>query len=252
MQEEKQEIEKLKLIDFNQHVNLLMQDLGVSIDQGTSHEKRRLMQKAFGKNELFMSRPAPSLLQCIWKVLKSDRTIQLLSLATIIDLIVTGVKTSDEGGGWQSFVDTGAILTALLVVIAVGAGEDWRRAKQFVQLSQKQAETWTVTLKIDGQMKAISATEILLGDVLRVGPGDILPGDGFIAHLDSPHLALDESQWTGESKPVIRPASDAVMSRTAVVDGSGYILITAVGKTSSQGRLQSLMTPNTSKPLKHK
>jgi len=68
------------------------------------------------------------------------------------------------------------------------------------------------------------------GDVIRVEPGDQIVADGTV--VEARGLALDESILTGESEPVHRGSGDQVRSGAYCVEGSGDILVEAVGADS--------------------
>jgi cation-transporting ATPase E len=82
----------------------------------------------------------------------------------------------------------------------------------------------------DGSDQEISATEIVLGDLIVLRTGDQLVVDGEIEN--SQGLEIDESLLTGEADPVDKLAGDSAMSGSFVVAGSGYMRATKVGRDS--------------------
>ncbi|MEU0372692.1 HAD-IC family P-type ATPase [Streptomyces sp. NPDC006283] len=87
----------------------------------------------------------------------------------------------------------------------------------------------------DGVAAAISTSEIVLGDLVELGPGDKVVVDGEIAEADN--LEVDESLLTGEADPVLKQAGDQVMSGSFVVAGGGAFTATKVGREAYAAQL---------------
>src|SRR6478672_3425434 len=77
--------------------------------------------------------------------------------------------------------------------------------------------------------------QVVVGDVVRLTGGDQVVADGSL--LDADGLAVDESNLTGESEPVVRAAGDEVWSGSFVVEGAGVFEATAVGPDSRAARV---------------
>ncbi len=75
----------------------------------------------------------------------------------------------------------------------------------------------------------------------QVKYGDLLPADGIV--IQSNDLKLDESSLTGESDQVKKGADvdPMVLSGTHVMEGSGKVLVTAVGINSQAGIIFALL-----------
>ena len=87
----------------------------------------------------------------------------------------------------------------------------------------------------DGAEAELTATEVVPGDVIRVGPGDQLVADGEVA--DSRGMTLDESLLTGESDGIQKEEGDRVLSGSFCVSGSGHYVVDAVREESYAGRI---------------
>ena len=76
---------------------------------------------------------------------------------------------------------------------------------------------------------------------MQVKYGDLLPADGII--IQSNDLKIDESSLTGESDHVKKgPEVDPmVLSGTHVMEGSGKVVVTAVGINSQAGIIFALL-----------
>ncbi|WP_406000090.1 HAD-IC family P-type ATPase [Streptomyces sp. NBC_00829] len=91
------------------------------------------------------------------------------------------------------------------------------------------------TVRRDGTAAEVSTAEIVLGDLVELGPGDKVVVDGEVAEADS--LEIDESLLTGEADPVIKKPGDPVMSGSFVVAGGGAFTATKVGREAYAAQL---------------
>ncbi|AXG79475.1 HAD-IC family P-type ATPase [Streptomyces paludis] len=91
------------------------------------------------------------------------------------------------------------------------------------------------TVRRDGTAAEISTSEIVLGDLIELGPGDKVVVDGVVAEADS--LEIDESLLTGEADPVLKRPGDQVMSGSFVVVGGGAFQATKVGRDAYAAQL---------------
>jgi cation-transporting P-type ATPase E len=87
----------------------------------------------------------------------------------------------------------------------------------------------------DGAAVELLATEVVPGDVVKVGPGDQLIADG--EAIESRGLTMDESLLTGESDGIKKEQGDRVLSGSFCVSGSGHYVVDAVREESYAGRI---------------
>jgi Cu+-exporting ATPase len=74
----------------------------------------------------------------------------------------------------------------------------------------------------DGHEEDVPLTEVQVGDMLRIRPGEKIPADGVVIEG---HSSVDESMITGEAVPVAKTANDEVTGAT--VNGTGALLMRA-------------------------
>ncbi|MEU1073392.1 MULTISPECIES: cation-translocating P-type ATPase [unclassified Streptomyces] len=91
------------------------------------------------------------------------------------------------------------------------------------------------TVRRDGTAAEISTSEIVLGDLVELGPGDKVVVDGEMVEADG--LEVDESLLTGEADPVLKKPGDRVMSGSFVVAGGGAFTATKVGREAYAAQL---------------
>ncbi|MFE0174168.1 HAD-IC family P-type ATPase [Streptomyces sp. NPDC059002] len=122
------------------------------------------------------------------------------------------------------------------VIIAntgIGIIQEWRAKKTLDSLAVIGEAKPTV--RRDGRACEISTSEIVLGDVIELGPGDKIVVDGEAVETDS--LEVDESLLTGEADPVIKKPGDKMMSGSFVVAGGGAFTATKVGREAYAAQL---------------
>jgi cation-transporting ATPase E len=81
----------------------------------------------------------------------------------------------------------------------------------------------------------LSPNEVVLDDVIELGPGDQVVVDGEV--LEAANLEVDESLLTGEADAIDKHVGDAVMSGSFVVSGTGAYRATKVGREAYAAKL---------------
>ncbi|WP_425831013.1 HAD-IC family P-type ATPase [Streptomyces fractus] len=122
------------------------------------------------------------------------------------------------------------------VIIAntgIGIIQEWRAKKTLDSLAVIGEARPTV--RRDGVGAAVPTSEIVLGDLIEIGPGDKIVVDGACAEADG--LEIDESLLTGEADPVLKQPGDEVMSGSFVVAGGGAFTATKVGREAYAAQL---------------
>lgn len=155
------------------------------------------------------------------------------------------------------------------IVVLVGTLNDWHMQRQFNRLNKKNSDR-IVKLLRSGKPVEVSVFDIMVGDVMYLQTGDIVPVDGIF--ISGHSVECDESSATGESEILRKtPAADVsaflaspdghdthkldpfIISGSKVTQGDGTFLVTAVGVNSSYGRISmSLRTEQEDTPLQKK
>lgn len=84
-----------------------------------------------------------------------------------------------------------------------------------------------VRVRRDGEEREVDPRDVVLGDLILLGPGERLLVDGEVVHSDG--LEVDESLLTGEADPMHKQPGDRVLSGSFTVAGSGAFVSTRVG-----------------------
>ena len=135
-------------------------------------------------------------------------------------------------------VFTGSLINGLfglLIVFnsAIGVIQELRAKKTLDSLAIV-GEAHPVVRR-DGQAIEIAQSDVVLDDVIEVGPGDQIVVDGEAVEIDG--LEIDESLLTGEADPVDKQNGDEILSGSFVVSGSGAYRATKVGADAYAARL---------------
>ncbi|MEU3515298.1 cation-translocating P-type ATPase [Streptomyces sp. NPDC006654] len=121
----------------------------------------------------------------------------------------------------------------ILANTGIGIVQEWR-AKQTLDSLAVIGEA-RPTVRRDGAAVEVGTSEIVLDDLIEIGPGDKIVVDGVCAEADG--LEIDESLLTGEADPVVKRPGDQVMSGSFVVAGGGAFAATKVGREAYAAQL---------------
>ncbi len=182
----------------------------------------------YGPNELPRARRTPA-----WRLV-ADQLRDPLILVLLAAVMLT-VATGD-------LADASVIVLVIVVNTTVGVVQEVKAGQAIAALSDLTAPEARVVR--DGEQRQIPAADVVIGDVLVLAEGDIVPADADVT--DAAALLVDEAALTGESVPVekIAAAPDqagGVSAGTVVVRGRGRAVVTATGAASSMGRVAALL-----------
>ncbi|XP_039458924.1 plasma membrane calcium-transporting ATPase 1-like isoform X5 [Oreochromis aureus] len=220
---------------------------------GKPEDLQRRMEK-FGANVIPPKKPK-NFLELVWAALQ-DITLIILVVAAIISLGLSfyhppsaerhncssaATVVENEGEAEAEWIEGAAILLSVVVVALVTAFNEWSKEKQFRGLQKRIEQEQKFTVIRGGEMIQIKVSEIVVGDIAQVKYGDLLPADGVL--IQGNDLKVDESSITGESDHVKKKLDKDVMllSGTHVMEGSGKMVVTAVGVNSQSGIIFTLV-----------
>ncbi|GAA1646413.1 cation-transporting P-type ATPase [Nonomuraea maheshkhaliensis] len=155
----------------------------------------------------------------------------------IIVLLIAAVLTVTTG----DWADATVIMLVIVVNTTVGVVQEIRADRAITALAQLASPEARVVR--DGRQQQIPSSDVVVGDLLVLAEGDIVPADAEVREAAA--LLVDESALTGESVPVDKPAGEPLSSGTVVVRGRGRAVVTATGAASASGRIASLMVKST-------
>ncbi|WP_217206695.1 cation-translocating P-type ATPase [Streptomyces sp. AC550_RSS872] len=121
----------------------------------------------------------------------------------------------------------------ILANTGIGIIQEWRAKKTLDSLAVIGEARPTV--RRDGVADEVGTSEIVLDDLIEIGPGDKAVVDGVCVEADG--LEIDESLLTGEADPVVKRPGDQVLSGSFVVAGGGAFQATKVGREAYAAQL---------------
>uniref|UniRef100_A0AAQ5WZP9 Calcium-transporting ATPase n=1 Tax=Amphiprion ocellaris TaxID=80972 RepID=A0AAQ5WZP9_AMPOC len=213
----------------------------------TDLDKRK---EIFGKNLIPPKKPK-TFLQLVWEALQ-DVTLIILEIAALISLGLSFYHPPGESGGESGgvedegeadagWIEGAAILLSVVCVVLVTAFNDWSKEKQFRGLQSRIEQEQKFQVVRGSQVIQLPVADIVVGDIAQIKYGDLLPADGVL--IQGNDLKIDESSLTGESDHVKKSADKdpMLLSGTHVMEGSGRMVVTAVGVNSQTGIIFTLL-----------
>ena len=143
-------------------------------------------------------------------------------------LFLLGIALVLVGRPLDALVSVGVI--AINIVVSVVQEVRAKRILDGIALLTRP----TATVLRDGQERALAPEQLVIGDVLKVGPGDQIVLDGQVL---AGRMRVDESQLTGESDLVPKGPGDPVYSGSFCANGSATYTVEKVGGESLANRI---------------
>ncbi|KAI3415189.1 Calcium-transporting ATPase [Psidium guajava] len=212
---------------------LVSLDEGICTEDPSSKSSISIRQRIYGFNR-FTEKPARSFLTFVWEALQ-DLTLIILMVCAVVSI---GVGIGTEG--WpKGMYDGLGILVSVFLVVMVTAISDYKQSLQFRDLDREKKKV-LVQVTRDGKREKVSIYDLVIGDVVHLSIGDLVPADGLF--ITGYSLLVDESSLSGESEPVnVYEEKPFLLSGTKVQDGSGKMLVTMVGMRTEWGKLMETL-----------
>ena len=207
------------------------------LSSAQAEESRRL----HGENVLTPPKRTP-----MWKLYLekyNDPIIKVLLVAAAVSLVLAIIE--------NEFVEVIGIFVAIFLATTIGFYFERDAAKKFNVLTAIGEES-PVKVVRDGKVQEIPRRDVVVGDVVVLGVGDEVPADGTL--FEATDLQIDESALTGE--PIISKFTDVrqdgatypsnhALRSTMVMNGSGRMVMTAVGDATEIGKVARKSTEMT-------
>ena len=222
-------------------INALMEKLQTSIQTGITSTEHR--ENCFGSNKIFVEE-VPPFCTFVLNALE-DLMIRILIVASIVQIILGTTLSDNPKTDW---IDGVSIIIAVIIVVLVGSITDYKKELKFHELNDIQNSETKYKVIRDGIPNDLISDDLLVGDIIYVNYGDILPADMIL--IEGNGIKMDESSLTGESDTVKKeiydkcieekesgqkPHSMLMLSGTDCVEGSGKAIVIAVGDHSQKG-----------------
>jgi len=143
-----------------------------------------------------------------------------------------------EDGTVAVYFEAAAVITALVLLGQVLELKARSKTNAAIQKLLALAPAKARRLRKDGTEEEVPLSQVQVGDLLRVRPGEKVPTDGVIVEGES---YIDESMITGEPEPVAKKVGDRVVGGTLNQDGSFVMRAEAVGSKTVLARIVELV-----------
>lgn len=180
----------------------------------------------FGSNELNAKREN-RFLKLAGSIISEPLFILLVVVALIYLLI-------------GNITDSLIMLSALVFISAISIFQEHRSRNALEALKKIAAPTARVIR--NGQLCSISWNDIVVGDLIRIEQGMIIPADAVL--LTQHDFSVDESIISGESLPVIKSGTyeQFIYQGTLALSGYGLARVEKTGARTEMGRIGKSLT----------
>ncbi|KWU41530.1 putative calcium-transporting ATPase [Rhodotorula sp. JG-1b] len=237
---------------------------------GTSVAFAEDRKRIYGENRIPGKKPKSFLALC-WAAY-TDKVLIILSIAAVVSLALGLYQDLGTPASYYpstacpptnlckepqvDWVEGVAITVAILIVVMVGSVNDWQKERQFQKLNAQKEERNVKVLR-SGQERLMSVYDVVVGDILFIEPGEIIPVDGVF--LSGHNVRCDESGATGESDALRKApfeeleaekgqhskADCFMISGSKVLEGVGSYVVTSVGRNSFHGKIMMSLQGDT-------
>lgn len=223
--------------------NSVIEEVKTSAESGltAAEASERLSQN--GKNELDQGKKKSIFVKFLEQF--KDAMIIVLLCAAIISSIISIVEKQ-----YYDLIDAGLILLIVIVNAIIGVTQE-AKAEAALDALKNMNKPFCKVIR-DGEMIKIKSEELVVGDLVVLEAGDIVPAD--IRLIEAMSLKVEESALTGESVPSEKDAeivcdADAplgdrknmVYSSGVVSYGRGKGVVVATGMGTEVGKIAKML-----------
>ena len=215
-----------------------------SCSNGLSAQERKNRIEKYGENTLGQAKKTNYFLKYLAQF--KDIMVVILLVAAIVSLVF-----AIRSGTKSEMVDALVIFGIVIVNATLGFVQEVR-AENALENLKKMSQPFSTILQ-DGKEVRVKTQELVLGDVVVLNAGDVVPADLYMIECKS--FRCDESALTGESHAVEKTAnipvaksaplaerSNMCYSGSTAVYGRGKGVVVASGKDTEMGKIASYLT----------
>ena len=233
---------------YTKKIEEALSELKTSLNGITFEEATNRLEK-YGYNELSQKKPK-TILQMFFEQMK-DSMIIILLIASIVSFILG--ETAE-----------GVVIIVIVFINAIISIVQEKKAADAIA-ALKSISAPNVKVIRNGEMEVISSKNLVVGDVVFIEAGDIVPAD--LRLFESSQLQIMEAALTGESVPAYKDAKGILGDETSLGDminmafsstivsyGTGKGIVVAIGMDTEVGKIAHMLdqTDDLDTPLKQK
>jgi len=229
-------------------INGLVKKIGTNIETGLTSSQVLALREKFGSNE-FPESPLIPYYELLYNAL-TDATLLVLIAAAAVSLGI-GIWQHGAEDGW---IEGGAIFIAVFAVSNISAGNDYSKQLQFRALEKTSSADERASVLRDGAIQRINPAELVVGDIIVLQAGDMIPADSCICTPNT--ILANESSLTGEPLDLKKSLEKDpfLISSCLVTEGEeARAVVIGVGDKSQWGKIKAnLVTESVNTPLQDK
>lgn len=179
-------------------------------EKGLSDAEAAERLRKNGRNEL-RSKPPKTILQML-KAQIVDPMVLILIGAAVFSAVL------------QEWTEAAVIFTIVVINAVIGIVQEKKAQSSLEALRNMSAPTARVLRQ--GEESIVPAKELVVGDVVLLGDGDMVPAD--MRLIDSANLKVQEASLTGESVPSEKDADELLPEDCVLGDRSNMVYTSAI------------------------
>ena len=211
---------------------------GLNIEKNAKKENSKELSwriEKYGTNEKPQEK-AKTFFDFVLETLQ-DPMLLILLAASVVSTII-GVLQEGLAKGW---IEGFSIFLAVVIVVSISSFQNYEKDQQFRKLDAEYDKKDVKVRRNGVDIVEISINDLVVGDILHLNIGDIVSADGILVKGE---VLMDESPITGESdlkkktsheEDISEKISPFIISGTEVMDGSGLMVVVAVGSNKVAG-----------------
>ena len=224
----------------------VLEAIGTSV-KGLSEEQVETLRETYGENKITKAKEDP-IWKKIYESIINPFTVILLVIAVIS--LITNVILAKPG---EADPTTSIIIVVLVAVSgAIRFVQELKSDKAASNLSNLIVNTATVIR--DGKQLEVSIEDLVVGDIIKLSAGDMLPADALL--LETRDFFIQQSSLTGESESIEKKSiwvpdeekkkqalesERFVFMGSNVVSGSALAVIIVTGNDTMIGRIEKTL-----------
>ncbi len=221
---------------YNKEVDQVLKEFDSSAD-GLNEDQVEQNREKYGTNKL-EEKKKKSVVQIFAEQFK-DLLVIILIIAALISVATGNIEST-------------VVILAVIILNSILGTVQYVKAEKSLD-SLKSLSSPTAKVIRNGHQLEVKAEDVVVGDIIKLEAGDIVPSDGRI--IESFSLKINESALTGESEAVEKKADtinkdkvalgdqeNMVFSSSLVTYGRGLAVVTGVGHNTELGKIADLIS----------
>jgi Ca2+-transporting ATPase len=226
----------LNTIWHNRTTSEVTKTLQVDPNSGLHDSEVAARREQYGRNEL-EERGGVSPLRLLWLQITNTMVLILIAAAVV-------------SGFLGKVTETAAIAAIVILFTLLGFFQEYRAEQAMAAL--KRLAVPLVRVRRNGDVRELSAKELVPGDVVLLEAGSAIPAD--LRLVEAFNLRIQEAALTGESEPVEKQSNalsgediglgdrrNMAYLGTVVTYGRGTAVVTAIGMETELGKIANLL-----------